>query len=302
MLKKPLLFCVVLGLLLGLSLLGCSAEPEEASDESEPSGASEEQYAQDVPGLEENAEPDEGYYWEEVQSEEEEASAMESPKEDDAPAGYIPEGEALVGEPYNLIEAATEIPRNDRRYVCGYASNVFVADVLEPYSEVGLDPDPVDGDPNPTIPQSQFLVIPVSGVEQVKGSLDPANRVLADDSTTLAYIVSQIGGTGDDGLELFEGDPLLIPGERYIFATSYDADTNWYKVVIQPEGDLRVSSDEERDKKIRLLKHACHYEKTPEDVQETMQSEEALTVDEQYVDEEPDYVLRGPSEAKEEGE
>lgn len=314
-LKRILLYILLLALLLAL-LSACSSGSSESDEDGSygsASGAgdtggpgsdeSEYEAALSSGDLVERYDPErDGYYIEEEQSPEdaEEASALaEENQEYSNVDGYVPEGEALAGEPYSNIEGLSEIPRNDRRFVCGYSTNVFVADVLEPYSEVSLDPDAVEGETTPpSIPQSQFLVVPVSGYPEAKGTLDPATRVLADDATTLAYIVNQIGGDNGNGLQLIEGDPLLIPGQRYVFATTYDDVTGWYSLIVQPEGDVRVSSDQERDKQVRTMNKGCKYEKTPEDVQSSLENGEQLTSDEQYIEEEPSYVLRtdGPDQ------
>jgi hypothetical protein len=37
-----------------------------------------------------------------------------------------------------------------------------------------------------------------------------------------------------------EGDSLLQPGKKYLFATSYNPEEGWYAVVAQPFGDVLV--------------------------------------------------------------
>lgn len=282
---RKLLLVAVLAVLLG----SACASTEDAADEP---GSGEKEYTQEA---EENSAADEGYQWEEVSPEEgDEASASSVEKDDSDIAGYVPEGEAMAGEPYTIMEAVTEMPRKDRRYLCGYATNAFVGEVIEETSTDALDLDQFEAEPlSPPIPQTQFLVTPDPDVSEVKGTLNPANRVLASDAVTLAYQVNQTGGLNDiPELELLEGDPLLIPGERYLFATAYDDTNNWYSIVVQPEGDARISSDAQRDRAIRDFKKGCKYEVTPEDVEQSLAAGEELTEDEQYVEEDPDYVLR----------
>lgn len=286
---RKLLLIAALAVLLG----SACASTENAGDEP----ASEEQeYAQEA---EENSPPDEGYQWEEVSPEEgDEAETSSVEKDDSDIAGYIPEGEAMAGEPYTIMEAVTEMPRKDRRYLCGYATNVFVGEVVEQTSTDPLDAEQYEAEPlAPPIPKTQFLVTPDPDVSQVKGTLDSANRVLASDAVTLAYQVNQTGGLNDiPELELLEGDPLLIPGQSYLFATAYDETNNWYSIVVQPEGDLRITSESQRDRAIRDFKKGCKNEVTPEDVAQSLAAGEELTEDEQYSEEDPDYVLREEEE------
>ena len=65
--------------------------------------------------------------------------------------------------------------------------------------------------------------------------------------------VNQDGGRAEDGhedhehLELVEGDPLLVPGQEYLFVTRHDPQKGWHTVAAQPFGDIKVKS--ETDKK-----------------------------------------------------
>lgn len=284
-------------------------EPQETLGASTGEGQYEE--ALESGDLAERYNPDEdGYYIEEVQTPEQEQEAQEQADQAELDKshidGYIPEGEALAGEPYSIIESLEEVPPQDRRFVCGYATNVFVGEVLEPYSEVALDPDAVEGETTEPLPRSQFLVNPISGYPEIKGTLDTSKRVLADDATTLAYVVNQTGGPVGEGVELKEGDPLLIPGEQYLFSTHYDADNEWYTIIVQPQGDIRVSSESELERKVRDMTKACKYEKTPEDMElgASVLEDEDPAEAEQYYEEEPDYILgdEGPNARENEEE
>ena len=43
-----------------------------------------------------------------------------------------------------------------------------------------------------------------------------------------------------------EGDSLLEPGQQRLFVTSYDGQEDWYTIVAQPFGDVRIADEEQR--------------------------------------------------------
>ena len=115
----------------------------------------------------------------------------------------------------------------DERKLVGFSTNVFFGRVLDRSGSEGI-PTSVPGE---TVKQTQFSV---EVGENIKGEL----------SGTVT--VNQDGGAADDGhadhehLELVEGDPLLVPGQEYLFATRYDAQKGWHTIAAQPYGDIKV--------------------------------------------------------------
>jgi hypothetical protein len=116
------------------------------------------------------------------------------------------------------------------RELVGFATNVFVGQVVE---EAGSEGAPLTGPGERAVPRTQFSV---EVLKNVKGD--------AEGTVT----VSQTGGYDEEeGREvLVEGDSLLQPGKKYLFATSYDREEGWYAVVAQPFGDMLVEGEARR--------------------------------------------------------
>lgn len=193
--------------------------------------------------------------------------------------GYIPEGNALEGEPFVSAQATALIPVEDRRYLCGHSSNVFVGEVMAEVSTTPLesDADQYDSSVGPVIPQVQYSVaLADMGTStydpEVKGALDPATSTGTSGGRDL-YLVNQAGGqlSAEDPVVIPNGDPLLMVGDEALFFVNWDEDKEWYTIIFQPQGDIRAPTNiKELEKLIRLTKHGCHYERTPEQFEEEM--------------------------------
>ncbi|CAA9426246.1 MAG: hypothetical protein AVDCRST_MAG80-249 [uncultured Rubrobacteraceae bacterium] len=118
----------------------------------------------------------------------------------------------------------------DLRELVGFATNVFVGEVVE---EAGSEGAPLSGPGERVLPRTQFSV---EVLKNVKGEVEGA------------VTVSQTGGYDEDeGREVrVEGDSLLKPGKKYLFVTSYDPEEDWYTVVAQPFGDVLVEGEARR--------------------------------------------------------
>ena len=83
------------------------------------------------------------------------------------------------------------------------------------------------------VPRTQFSV---EVLKNVKGDVEGT------------VTVSQTGGYDEEeGREVrVEGDSLLQPGKKYLFATSYNPEEGWYAVVAQPFGDVLVEGEARR--------------------------------------------------------
>ena len=115
----------------------------------------------------------------------------------------------------------------DPTELVGFASNVFVGQVIK---ETGSEGVPLSGPGERAVPRTQFSV---EVLKNVKGD--------AEGTVT----VSQTGGYDEEeGREVrIEGDLSLQPGEKYLFATSYNSEEGWYAVVAQPFGEVLVESE-----------------------------------------------------------
>ncbi len=111
---------------------------------------------------------------------------------------------------------------DDKRKLVGFASNVFVGRVD---AEVGAVGHPTSK-PGATSPQTQFAV---AVVENIKGRLDGT------------VTVSQPAGRSEGVLELMEGDPLLIPGQTYLFVTRLDTEQGWYAITGPGRANIRLT-------------------------------------------------------------
>jgi hypothetical protein len=129
-------------------------------------------------------------------------------------AGALLPGRTFAPRVRNVeFQAVTDVS-DDRRLV-GLAHDVFVGDVLE---QTGQIEEP--------IVETQFSVRVISAI---KGSLSGVATV------------NQQGGLfrGRREAIVLEGDTLLQPGKRYLFATRTNPETGWHTLVPQ-YGDIEV--------------------------------------------------------------
>lgn len=120
---------------------------------------------------------------------------------------------------------------SDKNKLAGFAHNVFVGRVIEKSGEAPL---PLSK-PGDFIPQSQFRV----EVERnIKGSL------------TDIVTINQKGGFHPraNGVMLFDNDPILAPGSRYLFVTRYDKQNDWHGIVVARYGNRKIHDDAEESR------------------------------------------------------
>ena len=118
----------------------------------------------------------------------------------------------------------------DEEQLVGFATNVFVGRVVE---KVGAEGAPLSGPGDEVVPRTQFSV---AVLKDIKGDLDGE------------VTVSQTGGYDNvrgRGVRV-EGDPMLEPGQRRLFVTSYDEQEGWYTIVAQPYGDVRIEDERQQ--------------------------------------------------------
>lgn len=77
--------------------------------------------------------------------------------------------------------------------------------------------------------------------------------------------MSQYGGKRATGreVELFEGDPLLRPGELVLLATRRDAARDWHTIVAQPFADRRIPSQTDRERLVLEFERARKAKRSP---------------------------------------
>lgn len=129
------------------------------------------------------------------------------------------------GEVVN-VEVNYAFEPTDKKQLVGFATHVFVGRVVE---KVGAEGAPLSGPGNEVMPRTQFSVAVLEGIKEDLGG---------------EVTVSQTGGydASEDRVVRVEGDPLLQPGQQRLFVTSYDGQEDWYTMVAQPFGDVRIES------------------------------------------------------------
>lgn len=170
-------------------------------------------------------------------------------------AGYAGIGDEEAAEDTDTdvihMEVSYGFEAEDKQKLMGFAENVFTGKVIEQVgTEAMTDPEPASEDPG--IPQTQFAVQPL---DNIKGDL------------TEPVTVNQQGGNikqkGDKKKVLIEGDPLLEPGEEYLFVTRYEEDEDWHTIAAQPFGDIKVEDKEKREEVKEKFKQAKKKQKDP---------------------------------------
>jgi hypothetical protein len=128
----------------------------------------------------------------------------------------------------------------DERQLVGFATNVFVGRVV---GEVGAEGAPVSGPGDRVIPRTQFSV---AVLENVKGDLSGKVKV------------SQTGGYDESvgRVVRIQGDPLLKPGQEYLFATSYDQEEGWYTIAAQPFGTVPIEDERQQTNLVERFEQA----------------------------------------------
>ena len=131
------------------------------------------------------------------------------------------------GNEINYLYADLSINATDDRELVGFADNVFIGKVI---AQTGNETD--------DFPQTQFSV---KVLENIKGNLDGT------------VTVNQFGGyeyaNGEKYLSLMEGDTLLKPGKKYLFATQGSAEgwltlaAGYGEIPIKDEADHKKTKE-----------------------------------------------------------
>lgn len=147
-------------------------------------------------------------------------------------SGNVQEDEAPEKVIHSRTKAAID-PKNERQIV-GFSSDVFFGRVIE---RAGSEGTPTTK-PAAEVPMTQYTVEVTEGIK-------------GDVSGTVT--VNQLGGYEDDGsggdgkqLNLIDGDPLLEPGQEYLFATNYVPEEGWYQIVLNGAANVKVEDKAQR--------------------------------------------------------
>lgn len=134
----------------------------------------------------------------------------------------------------------------DKRKLVGFAEQVFLGRVVE---KVGSESKETTN-PGTVIPQTQFSV---DVLKVLKGEISGE------------IIVNQQGGYDpeDESTVLMEGDPLLKPGNTYLFTTKRDSQKGWLSIVAPGYADIMITSPEQRVDAIREFEEAVRSQELP---------------------------------------
>ncbi len=133
----------------------------------------------------------------------------------------------------------------DTRKLVGFATDVFIGRVVH---IVGTDSLPDTAPGGPETPVTRFAV---EVEENIKGR--------AEGTVT----VNQMGGRDSEGtLVLFESDPLLVPGQEYLFVTRRLTVGGSYQLVAPGYDNVLIESAGERSAVAETFREA-YREETP---------------------------------------
>ena len=139
----------------------------------------------------------------------------------------------LVGRevPVSIAEGSAPWEFGDERRLAFVSTNIFIGRVVE---QVGSQDIPSDG--GESWPRTQFRV---EVLQNIKGQLDGT------------VIVDQDGGyyrTAEGVvLILIDGDPLLEPGQTYLFAVEPSTlNESWYAIAGEGYGDVPIRDAQQR--------------------------------------------------------
>ena len=181
-----------------------------------------------------------GFFSGDGEAAKEKAAGKTSPSSE--PVVHAPKAPESNRPPTPTIEIMYDPQTSTPDGLVGYSDNVFVGEVMK---SVGHDPwtSTIPGDEKP---QTQWSVR-VSDVLKSSGK-DPVSR---GDAT----VVNQIGGEDRKSGKSFvvQGvwdhgsikiDQLMKPGQSYLLATTYDANSDWQTISAQPTGNQLLSGDD----------------------------------------------------------
>lgn len=179
-------------------------------------------------------------------------------------------------EGVSVAHAASPFEVKDERLLVGSAENVFVGRVVKQVGSKGfltkspdfsLPPEEREGrEVNIEQPRTQFAV---RVEENIKGSLSGQ------------VVVSQMGGRVEYNADadypeknikkgervreliLVDEDPLLEPGQEYVFTTDHVPGEGWYQIVTAGYGDVKIKDAKDRKEKVDKFKKAKEEQKDP---------------------------------------
>ncbi len=159
-------------------------------------------------------------------------------------------GQAVEG-PSSGSHSAQAFDVSDKRKLVGFADNVFVGRVLE---QVGTSSIPTS-DPGPGVPRTQYSV---KVLENIEGNLSGTVTV-SQEGGYITYVPDSGPKEGQRVRELvtFGEDPMLEPGQTYLFVTRYDERRDYYQITTPKFGDISINSEQERRALVEAFEEAA---------------------------------------------
>ena len=151
----------------------------------------------------------------------------------------------------------------DDEFLVGASDNVFVGRVSKAEDIVSTS-GPGEAAP---LPESQFNV---EVNQNIKGTVTGTATVVQD-SGWIEYHANKDypnlkvkKGEKVRQLVLTEKNPLLEPGEQYLFVTNHDQNSDRYYTLASRLGTLKIKDDGQRDKLTKHFKEAKSKQKDPD--------------------------------------
>lgn len=160
-------------------------------------------------------------------------------------SGYRSVDDARSDQRVVRIHVSSAFDGAETRKLVGFATHVFVGRVVR---AIGTDSLPDTAPGGPETPVTRFAV---EVGENIKGR--------AGGTVT----VNQMGGHDSEGtLMLFEGDPLLVPGQEYLFVTRRVRASGTYQLVAPGYDSVRIENAQGRIAVVSRFREA-HREEIP---------------------------------------
>ncbi len=163
--------------------------------------------------------------------------------------GY--DGDRAVQGPPSGPHSAQAFDVSDKRKLVGFADNVFVGRVL---GQVGDSSIPTS-DPGPGVPRTQYSV---RVLENIEGNLSGTVTV-SQEGGYVTYVPDSGPKEGQRVRELvtFGEDPMLEPGQTYLFVTRYDERRDYHQITTPKLGDIPINSEQERGALVEAFEEAA---------------------------------------------
>jgi hypothetical protein len=152
-------------------------------------------------------------------------------------------------------EVAYAFDAADKRELVAFSNNVFVGRVLRRTAAVRMRTSASSVE----VPQTRFAV---HVVKNIKGRLRGTVTVAQYGGPIEAVVVRDGRRRVERDVDVWEGDPLLKPGEQVLLATRRDPARGTHTIVAQPFADRRIRDQSQGDRLVREFTEARRARRT----------------------------------------